>query len=79
MAESWSPRLAPADVAFSFLGLETAPESHLDELAALFAPYAVHILGVISSTFDDAEQFLAALELPAGLQLMTRSSTPLSA
>ena len=56
-----------AHLAVSFLGLQTATESQLDELAAMFAPYALFILGVVSSRFDDAEHFLAALELPAGL------------
>jgi hypothetical protein len=33
-----------ARLAVSFLGLEAAQEFHLGELAALIAPYAVHIL-----------------------------------
>jgi len=62
-----------ANLAISFLGLETAPEPQLDELAAMFAPYALHMLSVISSRFDDAEQFVAALELPAALAVTSEA------
>ena len=68
-----------AHVAAPFLGLETATECQLDVLAALFAPYALHILGVVSSQFDDAEQFIAALELPGALAVPELSVPPLSA
>ncbi len=68
-----------AYLAVSFLGLETATESQLDDLAALFAPYAWHILGVISSRFDDAEQFVARLELPVVLAVPELSAPPISA
>jgi hypothetical protein len=33
-----------AHLAASFLGLERATEGQLDELAAVFAPYALHML-----------------------------------
>jgi len=68
-----------AHLAVSFLGLETAPQSHIDEFAALSAPYAVHILRVIASGLDDADEILAILELPAVLQLTDSPSTRLSA
>jgi hypothetical protein len=68
-----------AHLATGFLGLETATESQLEELAALFAPYVLHILRVISSRFDDADQVLAEFELPAGLVLLHLSAPPLSA
>jgi hypothetical protein len=56
-----------AHLAIRFLGLETVTESQLDELAAMLAPYGLFVLSVVSTQFDDAGQFIAALELPAGL------------
>jgi hypothetical protein len=56
-----------AHLVVGFLGLEEATESQLDELAALFAPYVLYVLGVFRSQFDDAEELIAALELPASL------------
>lgn len=56
-----------AHLAVGFLGLEEATESQLDELSALFAPYVLYVLGVFRSQFDDAEELIAALELPASL------------
>jgi hypothetical protein len=57
------------------LGLAKASDSQLDDLAALLAPYALHILSIISP-FDDARQFIANLELPAGLTVTEHSVTP---
>lgn len=68
-----------AHLAVSFLGLETATESQLDELAALFAPYALHMLRVIGSRFDDANQFVDGLELPAALAIPELPARSLSA
>ena len=68
-----------AHLAVSLLGLESAPESQLDELAAMLAPYALHVITVISSRFDDAGRFAAALELPAGLTIPRILAPPLSA
>ena len=68
-----------ADLAVSFVGLESVPESQLDELAAMLAPYALHVLTVISSRLEDAEQFVAALELPAALTIPRIPAPPLSA
>jgi hypothetical protein len=68
-----------AHLAISFLGLERATESQLDELAAMLAPYALFVLSVISSQFEDAEQFVAALELPAALAVPEFSAPSLSA
>ncbi len=68
-----------AHLAVSFLGLETATEPQLDELAALFAPYALHMLRVISPRFDDAKQFVDGLELPAALAIPELSAWSLSA
>jgi hypothetical protein len=68
-----------AHLATTFLGLESASESQLDELAAMFAPYALYILSVIFSTFEDAEQFVASLELPVTLAIPELSTPKLSA
>jgi hypothetical protein len=64
-----------AHLALAFLGLEKATEPQLDELAAIFAPYALHVLSIASCWYDDAEQFVAVLELPATL-VIPRFSTP---
>jgi hypothetical protein len=68
-----------ADLAVSFLGLDAASESQLDELAAIVAPYALLILSMAVSRFDDAGQFVADLELPAALTVPELSAPPLSA
>jgi len=68
-----------ADLAVSFLGLETATESELDDLAALVAPYALHILRIIASQSDEATQFLAALDLPSALAVPELSAPSVSA
>lgn len=68
-----------AHLAVSLLGLDTATDSQLDDLAALFAPYALHILAYVSSCVDDAEELIATLELPAGLTDSRRMVSPLPA
>jgi hypothetical protein len=68
-----------AHLVVSLFGLDSAPESQLDELAAMVAPYALHVLTVISTRFEDAEQFVAALELPAALTIPRIPAPPLSA
>jgi hypothetical protein len=65
--------------AASFLGPQRATGTQLDELAALFARYAVQILRVISSSFDGAAEFLASLELPAGVIMPAPAGQLLSA
>ena len=63
-----------AHFAVSFLGLERATEAQLDELAAVFAPYALHILRVVSSRFEDGTQWIAALNsLPFSLHRNPRT------
>jgi hypothetical protein len=68
-----------ADLAVPVLGLDTASVSQLDELAALLAPYALHILSVIVLRFDDARQFVADLDLPAALTVSELAASPMSA
>jgi hypothetical protein len=66
-----------AHLAVEFLGLESATESQLDDLAALFAPFVLHLLGIVRSVIDDAEEFIADLGLPDGLVVPAIPDTPL--
>lgn len=56
-----------AHLAVAFLGLESATEAQLDDLTALFAPYALYMLAVIAPRFEDAGEIVATLGLPAVL------------
>lgn len=68
-----------AHLAVAFLGLETATEAQLDDLATTFAPYALYILVVIVPRFDDAGEILATLGLPAVLVPPELGASALSA
>lgn len=68
-----------ADLTIPVLGLDVASASQLDQIAALLAPYVLHVISMIVPRADEARRFVAELELPAALAVPELAAEPLSA
>lgn len=68
-----------ADLTIPVLGLDVASASQLDQLAALLAPYVLHVISMIAPRSDEARWFVSELELPAALTVPELAAQPLSA